>query len=179
MRSACREEDDLGPVYGFQWRHFGAAYQNMHTDYTGQACATSSFAVILQTWQHIFETYRKHSLGAFLSVARISVATACHVLPRSTDCPFLMLGRAPEKLASECRINATEQISASSVRSVRFTWFLQGVDQLTQVIHKLRTNPNDRRIILSAWNPAALPEMALPPCHMFAQVRGNQSVNTE
>jgi hypothetical protein len=31
-----REEDDLGPVYGFQWRHFGATYTSMHDDYTGQ-----------------------------------------------------------------------------------------------------------------------------------------------
>ena len=28
-----REENDLGPVYGFQWRHFGAAYKTMHDDY--------------------------------------------------------------------------------------------------------------------------------------------------
>eukprot|EP01126_Amoeba_proteus_P047567 TRINITY_DN5433_c0_g1_i23.p1 TRINITY_DN5433_c0_g1~~TRINITY_DN5433_c0_g1_i23.p1 ORF type:complete len:185 (-),score=21.81 TRINITY_DN5433_c0_g1_i23:1389-1943(-) len=31
-----REEGDLGPIYGFQWRHFGAVYQNAHTNYKGQ-----------------------------------------------------------------------------------------------------------------------------------------------
>ncbi|CAN1255916.1 Bifunctional dihydrofolate reductase-thymidylate synthase [Linum perenne] len=75
-----REEGDLGPVYGFQWRHFGARYTNMHADYTGQ-----------------------------------------------------------------------------------------GFDQLADVIFKIKNNPDDRRIILSAWNPADLKLMALPPCHMFAQ----------
>eukprot|EP00906_Rhabdomonas_costata_P029163 RCo041175 len=75
-----REEGDLGPVYGFQWRHFGAKYKDFHADYSAQ-----------------------------------------------------------------------------------------GVDQLQQIIHTLRTNPNDRRILLSAWNPAALCEMALPPCHVLAQ----------
>jgi thymidylate synthase len=67
-------------VYGFQWRHFGAEYVDMHTDYTGQ-----------------------------------------------------------------------------------------GVDQLAECIDKIKNNPEDRRIILSAWNPADLGKMALPPCHMFCQ----------
>ncbi|CAO3690106.1 unnamed protein product [Umbelopsis vinacea] len=75
-----REEGDLGPVYGFQWRHFGAEYVNCKTDYTGK-----------------------------------------------------------------------------------------GVDQLQQVIDKIKNNPTDRRIILSAWNPADIPIMALPPCHAFCQ----------
>ncbi|XP_023634383.1 bifunctional dihydrofolate reductase-thymidylate synthase 2 isoform X2 [Capsella rubella] len=75
-----REEGDLGPVYGFQWRHFGAKYTDMHADYTGQ-----------------------------------------------------------------------------------------GFDQLLDVINKIKNNPDDRRIIMSAWNPPDLKLMALPPCHMFAQ----------
>ncbi|KAL3012646.1 hypothetical protein AAZX31_06G010300 [Glycine max] len=75
-----REEGDLGPVYGFQWRHFGARYTDMHHDYSGQ-----------------------------------------------------------------------------------------GFDQLLDVINKIKRNPDDRRIILSAWNPVDLKLMALPPCHMFAQ----------
>lgn len=45
----------------------------------------------------------------------------------------------------------------------------KGVDQLAAVVQAIKHNPTDRRIILSAWNPAALREQALPPCHMFAQ----------
>jgi len=45
----------------------------------------------------------------------------------------------------------------------------KGIDQLAECIKKIKTNPNDRRIVLSAWNPSDLPIMALPPCHMFCQ----------
>ncbi|XP_047423722.1 thymidylate synthase isoform X2 [Mugil cephalus] len=75
-----REEGDLGPVYGFQWRHYGAEYKDMHADYTGQ-----------------------------------------------------------------------------------------GVDQLEKVIDTIKNNPEDRRIIMCAWNPKDLPLMALPPCHALCQ----------
>lgn len=43
------------------------------------------------------------------------------------------------------------------------------VDQLAEVIEKIKTNPNDRRLIVTAWNPGELDQMALPPCHMFFQ----------
>lgn len=43
------------------------------------------------------------------------------------------------------------------------------MDQLAHVIETIKTNPTSRRIVMSAWNPADLPQMALPPCHMFAQ----------
>jgi len=44
-----------------------------------------------------------------------------------------------------------------------------GTDQLKYVLKELISNPNGRRTILSAWNPAQLSEMALPPCHMTYQ----------
>jgi len=75
-----REVGDLGPVYGFQWRHFGAEYKGMNENYQGK-----------------------------------------------------------------------------------------GVDQLSQVIEMIRNQPDSRRIIMSAWNPNQLDEMALPPCHTMCQ----------
>jgi len=75
-------ENDLGPIYGHQWRHFNAPYETCHTDYTGK-----------------------------------------------------------------------------------------GVDQLANIIEALK-DPNQRssrRLVMSAWNPCQLDEMALPPCHILVQ----------
>ncbi|HNW71468.1 MAG TPA: thymidylate synthase [Candidatus Paceibacterota bacterium] len=75
------EERDLGPIYGFQWRHFNAPYENYDSNYTGK-----------------------------------------------------------------------------------------GIDQLKNIIETLKTDPRDRRMIVSAWNPLQFNEMALPPCHYAFQV---------
>lgn len=76
------EEDDLGPVYGHQWRHFNANYTNCNADYTGQ-----------------------------------------------------------------------------------------GVDQLAYIINSLKNQKEirSRRLVMSAWNPCQIDEMALPPCHVLCQ----------
>jgi thymidylate synthase len=75
------EQQDLGPIYGFQWRHFGAQYTSFDANYSNQ-----------------------------------------------------------------------------------------GFDQLKHLVHTLKTNPNDRRMIVSAWNPPVLKDMALPPCHYAFQL---------
>lgn len=84
------EEGDTGPIYGFQWRHFGAKYTGMNRDYT-----------------------------------------------------------------------------------------TQGFDQLVECINQIKTNPNSRRIVMSAWNPADLNAMALPPCHLMCQFYVSQESESE
>lgn len=43
------------------------------------------------------------------------------------------------------------------------------IDQIHQLIHEIRVNPDSRRLIVSAWNPGEMDQMRLPPCHCFFQ----------
>lgn len=44
-----------------------------------------------------------------------------------------------------------------------------GVDQITQVVEQIKSNPNSRRLIVSGWNPGEAEQVALPPCHTLFQ----------
>lgn len=60
-------------------------------------------------------------------------------------------------------------------------WEVVRIDQLTDVIERLKKDPFDRRLIVTAWNPGELDQMALPPCHMSFQlfVETDRSGNPE
>lgn len=48
-------------------------------------------------------------------------------------------------------------------------WNSEGIDQLKDVIERIKKDSQDRRLIVSAWNPSQIPQMKLPPCHCFFQ----------
>ncbi len=45
----------------------------------------------------------------------------------------------------------------------------QGIDQISRLLEQIRTNPDSRRLMVTAWNPAQVEQMALPPCHCLFQ----------
>jgi thymidylate synthase len=65
---------------------------------------------------------------------------------------------------------ATDKVDPSNPDRPMLKWKLEGVDQIANLINDLKTNPDSRRLMVSAWNPADLEASVLPPCHYGFQV---------
>ena len=71
----------------------------------------------------------------------------------------------------ETQIKMREEDDLGEIYGVNWNnWNNTGLNQLRNAIETLKTNPTDRRMIVSAWNPERLDHMALPPCHFCFQL---------
>jgi thymidylate synthase len=71
---------------------------------------------------------------------------------------------------SEFRARDTEGYNVIGTTLDNRSWVVhRSIDQIQQILKTLAVNPASRRILLSAWNVADLPDMALPPCHLMVQ----------
>jgi len=74
------------------------------------------------------------------------------------------------------KVEKMTELREDGTNKEKLTVEYNSLDQLTQVIERIKTNPNCRRLIVSAWNAPEIQNMALPPCHTFFQfyVRGGK-----
>ncbi len=74
--------------------------------------------------------------------------------------------KVPYGTDDETRRKMLEEDDLGEIYGVQWRDFNnQGYDQLKKIVETLKTNPHDRRMVCSAWNPLALDKQALPPCH--------------
>ena len=70
---------------------------------------------------------------------------------------------------------ATDQIDPSHPYRTMLKWNLEGIDQIANLISELKTNPDSRRLMVSAWNVGELDQMVLPPCHFSWQCYSHEN----
>jgi thymidylate synthase len=81
----------------------------------------------------------------------------------------LVQGPATKATLLEKGFPAAEQMLEDDIEYWSRLDVVTQIDQIAEVIQRIRDNPMDRRLIVNAWNPADIPNMALPPCHMMFQ----------
>ncbi len=89
----------------------------------------------------------------------------CHIWDEWCDPRKVPYGNDEE---SKAKMMAEDELGR--IYGVQWRDWDETIDQLKEVVDKLKKNPFDRRMIVNAWNPSELDQMALPPCHYSYQV---------
>lgn len=132
---------DLGPVYGHQWRNFGASHA--HT-------------VMNPLW----EVWRKELLKHPVDVNYDDMTE-----------PYKYREEIIQKyIKSESRAFSPTCGRYRNLEKYIYGYLDDGFDQIIDLIRRLHKNPNDRRLLVTGWNPKEACDVALPPCHTLWQL---------
>jgi len=89
----------------------------------------------------------------------------CHIWDEWCNPQKVPYGNDPE---TKAKMMAEDELGR--IYGVQWRDWMGSIDQLKEVVDKLKDNPFDRRMIVNAWNPSELNQMALPPCHYSFQI---------
>lgn len=161
--SQCNKFDrivgDLGPVYGHQWRNFGATRDSHTMGYM----ASNWFRQLKENWKNdgtkdtleLDDEYHKEYMGI-------------HTVFDLRDSII--------KVAKDKNVVMKPKVKEHYVKDKRtgnkyiYGYDKDGFDQIAWLIKELKFNPNSRRLIVTGWNPQEANEVALPPCHTMWQL---------
>lgn len=183
-------EGDLGPVYGHQWRHFGPWREGgqpvVHDtrEYDASPYYTRPVAPESTKWipmEVVSQLLRNYNMWASVPACRAWEDTDRVVFDLSVQAGFreymqdILLGRpARYALTYLGKNNETRNPTSVVFQPLYKPYHSPPVDQIDAAIQLLIHDPNSRRIVVSAWNPTDIPDMALPPCHASFQLCPNE-----
>ena len=142
---------DLGPVYGKEWRNWGGAKEIFREGFLHKT--EMGWGVNWSDTQSFL-----HGTDWEWTKIQDSDQTLYHDEDEGKKVKYEMITLSYDK-KSFYPIQVTKVLSNENNR------YFGSIDQITNLINDLKNNPDSRRLMVTAWNPADVPNQVLPPCH--------------